>query len=443
MIIKVEVMDSVYPGIILFVVLCAVMVLTFGASYSFSDNAVNFSDRLRKFAISLSLFVIVLVLLGLCVHFSFDVGTPKLPAVLFRSAAPLATLCGFFMVYLNFKMQKEENEKKEIREHVETRLKFHVDNMNGFEMPDNDKPDKIYRGRAAFKYFIEVFVSAFIDLQHSWLYISLSAISESNLSKEIKKRAASLKTSIEKDDDKIDEAIKFCRENFSSISHALLKPGSHLASKSLNKMLVVMAYLRMFYSDASYKQWEDKNFNLTELIRLSPPKQEIQKKSSKKAKPIIDSSRGVTRQSRILNYADWSTQYTGSTGTTIFRDSKENTKKKKDGSEPVVNEQPAGLGLDAYFRNLFNLYKYIEEIRFVEIKKSSARLAKSQLSNHEQAILFLNSLTHLGRKWTNYEEKNFIVDNQIIENMPTKLLGGSINPKEVYPKIEFEEDEEV
>src|SRR5687768_1969750 len=103
-----------YPGVILFAtsMLCAFL---FGGLVLFFDRGHQIS-HFRRIALLLSIVTIALVVLGLCVELSQKGNNIDFSEILFKAAAPLATISGFYMVYQNFILQKQYNEDSEIRD---------------------------------------------------------------------------------------------------------------------------------------------------------------------------------------------------------------------------------------------------------------------------------------------------------------------------------------
>lgn len=99
--------------------------------------------------------------------------------------------------------------------------------------------------------------------------------------------------------------------------------------------------------------------------------------------------------------------------------------------------------LGHYFRHLYQAVKYIDQqpcwLFSTNEKYSYVKTLRAQMSNYEQAIFFINSLTELGRKWE-YENKNnvqLISKYNLVKNLP-KYFISDMEPQYFYPKIEFE-----
>ena len=107
--------------------------------------------------------------------------------------------------------------------------------------------------------------------------------------------------------------------------------------------------------------------------------------------------------------------------------------------------------LGHYYRHLFQVVKYINKQQTIdyETKYDYVKILRAQLSTHEQAVLFLNSLSKMGSVWEltseidetlkHFHKKDFelITKYNLIKNVPGESIYG-INFKEFYPDIEYE-----
>jgi hypothetical protein len=96
-----------------------------------------------------------------------------------------------------------------------------------------------------------------------------------------------------------------------------------------------------------------------------------------------------------------------------------------------------------YFRHLYQTVCYVEQSSFSpEKKKNYIKTIRAQLSNHEQALLFINSLSRLGKPW---RDDKLISNYELIKNLPEGFIEDEteINIKREYPNIVFEYEEGV
>ncbi|XDD45340.1 putative phage abortive infection protein [Leptospira sp. WS39.C2] len=92
------------------------------------------------------------------------------------------------------------------------------------------------------------------------------------------------------------------------------------------------------------------------------------------------------------------------------------------GAEKVeYNEQMELPGLEkylsTYFRHLFQIVRFIDESDKLTNKQKFifSRILRAQLTNHEQALLLINSLGIIGKEW---KYKNYLVKYQLVKNIP-------------------------
>lgn len=98
--------------------------------------------------------------------------------------------------------------------------------------------------------------------------------------------------------------------------------------------------------------------------------------------------------------------------------------------------------LGHYFRHLYQIVTYVHSNNKLssDEKKSYVKTVRAQLSNHEQALLFFNSLSKLGKPWLT---EGLITEYSLVKNLPKDFIDemSEIDIKSVYPKIVFEYEE--
>ncbi|HZF69654.1 putative phage abortive infection protein [Sulfuricurvum sp.] len=87
--------------------------------------------------------------------------------------------------------------------------------------------------------------------------------------------------------------------------------------------------------------------------------------------------------------------------------------------------------LGHYFRNLYNIFKFIKNSD-IEDKKTYSNLVRAQLSDYELSILFYNCISKYGRE----RFKPLIEEFHILNNLPQELLL-SENHKRFYSENAF------
>ncbi|MBA7551661.1 hypothetical protein ES705_44209 [subsurface metagenome] len=99
--------------------------------------------------------------------------------------------------------------------------------------------------------------------------------------------------------------------------------------------------------------------------------------------------------------------------------------------------------LGHFFRHIFQAVRYIDEqprwLLSKEMKKDYIKTLRAQMSNYEQALFFINSLSKIGRRWEydNDENKKLISDYNMVKNLPKHFVPDMI-PDKYYPDVDFE-----
>lgn len=106
--------------------------------------------------------------------------------------------------------------------------------------------------------------------------------------------------------------------------------------------------------------------------------------------------------------------------------------------------------LGHYFRHLYQTTNFINKERHLSFKEkySYIKILRGQLSNYEQLLLFLNSLSEIGRAWElmnrdhpeieKSKDEHLITQFNLIKNMPKKILADKINVLNYYPGVKYE-----
>jgi hypothetical protein len=89
-----------------------------------------------------------------------------------------------------------------------------------------------------------------------------------------------------------------------------------------------------------------------------------------------------------------------------------------------------------YFRHLYEMVRYIEK-HGEERADEFAGILRAQLSNHEPALLCLNSLSTIGAAWKN---EGLLVKFHMIKNLPKDFFDPDkeLDVAKIYPSIEYE-----
>ncbi|WP_127344938.1 putative phage abortive infection protein [Ancylomarina longa] len=101
-----------------------------------------------------------------------------------------------------------------------------------------------------------------------------------------------------------------------------------------------------------------------------------------------------------------------------------------------------------YFRHFYRSVKYIDKqpswLLSEEEKKEYIELLRAQMSNYEQALLFINSISSLGENWEYSGGVDLITKYDLIRNLPEYFIPLPANkdeylkPQYFYPNVDFE-----
>ena len=127
---------------------------------------------------------------------------------------------------------------------------------------------------------------------------------------------------------------------------------------------------------------------------------------------------------------------------------KENNKKKNKGMREYLDHDGNQSRLGHYFRHLFQTVKFIDQqpngLLNYSDKYFYVKTLRAQMTTHEQAVFFYNSLTSIGSPWELdeiHDNRKLITKYNLIKNIPLDFTG-SLNPKDYYPDIFYEFDSE-
>lgn len=92
--------------------------------------------------------------------------------------------------------------------------------------------------------------------------------------------------------------------------------------------------------------------------------------------------------------------------------------------------------LGHYYRHLFQVMKYLDE--HAQEPKAYGAIVRAQLSNHEQALLCLNSLSSVGKAWR--RTGGYLTEYGLIQNIPESFFHETVefDVKKMFPGITFE-----
>ena len=104
------------------------------------------------------------------------------------------------------------------------------------------------------------------------------------------------------------------------------------------------------------------------------------------------------------------------------------------------NEHASFLG--HYFRHLYQSVKYIDDCPETILRETEkydfAKNIRAQLSNHEQLLLYYNSLSPFGKPWLDVKGgdllSSYLIKYKMIKNIPLPLADFGIRPEDKFKK---------
>ncbi len=100
-----------------------------------------------------------------------------------------------------------------------------------------------------------------------------------------------------------------------------------------------------------------------------------------------------------------------------------------------------------YYRHLFLTIKFIDQQAYLNEgeKYFYAKIIRAQLSSYEIVMLYINSLSILGRKWELDDDEGrknrFFTKYNFIKNIPLGIK--LVSPKNYYPNVVYELDDDI
>jgi hypothetical protein len=115
-------------------------------------------------------------------------------------------------------------------------------------------------------------------------------------------------------------------------------------------------------------------------------------------------------------------------------------------SKEIIDKENVNIGrtnqtsLSAYFRNMYNAIKLVNDTNLMSFKekKRLIEIFRAQLSNPELYVLFLNIVSRFGKKWLE-KKNNLILRYEFIKNLPLDYCG-EYSPQEFFEMV-YEEEE--
>ena len=130
----------------------------------------------------------------------------------------------------------------------------------------------------------------------------------------------------------------------------------------------------------------------------------------------------------------------------IMAETKDDVKKERNFKYTPFEGHQSRLG--HYYRHLYQSIKYCHT-RSIDIDKYEyIKLIRAQLSNHEQALLFLNAQSRLGRPWmtpSKGEDRGMLEEYRMIKNLPEQFFcsQNEFPIKKLLPNFIFDYEEQT
>ncbi|MCU0439284.1 MAG: putative phage abortive infection protein [Raineya sp.] len=336
------------------------------------------------------------------------------------------SLAGFFLLYLTLKAQRDNFHKERLESKYFEMIKFHRENVNEIEYVfyNNNKDKFNIRKRKVFKTVFTQFKDAWRELNHLFLNKPDEHIYQKSYLQKLKKNPTLKKRNINlKNLAQID------------ITYLIIFFGLNKEDKQTIKTLCVNRYNHDFIDKildfASLKPVGESDYwNKWVMINGLDDRTKI-------FDDILNFRKNPNSEKKLNPF--WIQN--GNLYHNIDPHYPDNYKKYYGGHQ---------FRLGHYYRHIFQTVKFIDKEIYLSDKEKYdyIKILRGQLSNYEQIVFFLNSLSEIGRAWemmnkSNPEDeikkdKQLITKYNFIKNIPIRYLVDEIDVFEYYPDINFE-----
>lgn len=340
----------------------------------------------------------------------------------------LFSLTGIFLLYLNLSDQRENFKRERLENNFFEMIKFHRDNINEmkYERTQINSKDKGMRdeGRKLFYLIYLQFKEAYSELNHLFS-INISEIYNEEYyngllkSKIVNERNVCLKQYAQIDIVYLIIFFGISKEGRNTIQNII----SHKYKESFLKVVLGYATLKPDKKSVLWNDWSNINSgNKRHLIFMAA----IIKKSDKNYTSEISDTYKAEENKYFLEKSPFY---------------KNNYTKYYGGYQFILGH---------YFRHFYQTVTFIDKetnLTYDE-KYQYIKIFRGQLSNYEQIIFFLNSLSEIGRTWEFEKKKNpqeqisinkqLITKYNLIKNIPNDSLIEKIKLTTYYPCINYE-----
>jgi hypothetical protein len=344
----------------------------------------------------------------------------------------LFSLAGFFLLYLTFQNQRDNFHRERLESNFFEMIKFHRENIQEltYKYYDPKENEDINQRITAEKR--EVFKMAFIQFKEAWKELNhlFSRASIEDIYQNDYRKAISANLCIKE--------RKINLKQYAQIDIIYLIVFFGVGKEDRKTILNILSnkYNTIFLTEiinyAALKPRKEENewgywIKINKLSRRFQIFEEIIKKRN-----------NSNYESELLDPTDDEFEISRNNFNYYYKD---NYIKYYGGHQ---------FRLGHYFRHIYQSVKYIdkEALLTYEDKYAYIKILRGQLSNYEQIMFFLNSLSEIGRTWE-FEKKNkpekaikinkqLITKYNLIKNIPTEIIVDEIKLTDYYPNVEYE-----
>ena len=318
-------------------------------------------------------------------------------------------------VILTFKTQVDEKKEKDMESAVEKAVEYHRENVAHISLIDPAEPDTgYYEGAAAFGVIVKEFRDCLGDIKKYVRHIDVSSVLNAKYKSE-------LQSIINANSLKVTPASLFIIDiSYSVVYYGLTNEGQIALKRKYIRSVDSQFYTNLlFYLCLKVENQDGMRWRAWKMVRQLPGKT-----MTADLVAAYEFIRG--RQAELTGRQD-------------------HIRKLALGRKYV---KPYHMGhqhrLSHYYRHLYQSFKHIRQNQSVSdaIKYDMAKELRSHLSTFEQVLLFINSTTHLGRKWelqqtSKGESMKLISTFNLIKNVPSNHVGG-VRYNNFYEEVDYD-----
>jgi hypothetical protein len=335
-------------------------------------------------------------------------------------------LGGFLLLFLTLKDQRDNFQKTRIESTFFEMIKFHRDNVNELQYTYHESKEE--KATAEKREVFSIIFSQFKEAWEELNFIFKNAKPEDIYEKEYLNKIKSNKGIEERDIDlkefaQIDiiYSIVFFGLNAEEKHTILDLSAEKYKSAFINKVLD-FASLKPNRESDYWETWETirKTGNQHEIF-----KNILNERAGKSHDPMPDAAAANDGEKNSEFHAYYPDDY----------------HKYYDGHQ---------FRLDHYYRHMYQTVEFIDNEKSLtnNEKYNYIKMLRGQLSDYEQIVFFLNSLSETGRAWELLKknkadeeikkDKQLITKYNLIRNIPMQYITSDINIVDYYPNVNYE-----